>query len=64
MFYIDLEKDAPAKRMRDFEPNDSCRYWELGELEKQLTVAITVSDRGEIPQSLAFSKIDHAIKTQ
>jgi hypothetical protein len=62
LFYIDLEKDAPAKRMRDLEPNESCRYWELNELEKQLTVAITVSDRGEIPQSLAFSKIDNAKK--
>jgi len=59
LFCIDLEKDAPAKRMRDFNPNDSSRYWELDELEKQLTVAITVSDRGEIPQSLAFSKINN-----
>ncbi len=62
LFYIDLEKDAPAKRMRELEPNESCRYWELGELEKLLTVAITVSDRGEIPQSLAFSKIDNPTK--
>ena len=60
LFCIDLEKDAPAKRMRDFNPNDSSRYWELDELEKQLTVAITVSDRGEIPHSLAFSKINNA----
>ena len=62
LFYIDLEKDNAAKRMRDFEPNNSCRYWELDELEKQLSIAITVSDRGEIPQSLAFSKIDNAKK--
>ncbi len=59
VFYIDLEKDAPAKRMRDLDHNESCRYWELDELEKQLTIAITVSDRGEIPQSLAFAKINH-----
>lgn len=62
LFFIDLEKDEPAKRMRDAYASDSCRYWELDELEKQLTVALTVSDRGEIPQSLAFSKIDHAKK--
>ena len=62
VFYVDLEKDAAAKRMRNFEPNERCRYWELDELEKQLTIAITVSDRGEIPQSLAFSKIDHCRK--
>ena len=62
LFFIDLEKDEPAKRMRDAYASDSCRYWELDELEKQLTIAMTVSDRGEIPQSLAFSKIDHAKK--
>ena len=62
LFFIDLEKDEPAKRMRDAYASDNCRYWELDELEKQLTVAMTVSDRGEIPQSLAFSRIDHAKK--
>ena len=62
LFFIDLDKDIAAKRMRDAYASDGCRYWELDELEKQLAVAITVSDRGEIPQSLAFSKIDHAKK--
>jgi hypothetical protein len=62
VFYIDLEIDAAAKRMRNFEPNERCRYWELDELEKQLVVAMTVSDRGEIPQSLEFAKIDHTRK--
>lgn len=62
LFFIDLDKDIAAKRMRDAYASDSCRYWELDELEKQLQIAITVSDRGEIPQSLAFSKIDHAKK--
>ena len=62
VFYIDLEKDAAAKRMRNFEPNERCRYWDLDELEKHITIAITVSDRGEIPESLAFSKIENAKK--
>lgn len=59
LFYVDLEQDAPAKRMRDLAPYDTCRYWELDELEKVLTVAVTVSDRGEIPKSLALAKIHH-----
>lgn len=59
LFFVDLEIDAPAKRMREITPNDTCRYWELDELEKLLVVAITVSDRGEIPESLAFAKINH-----
>jgi hypothetical protein len=62
VFYIDMEKDLAARRMRDFEPNERCRYWELDELEKQLSVALTTSDRGEIPQSLVYAKIDNAKK--
>ena len=62
LFCIDLQLDAPAKRIREPQPTDSFRYWELDELEKLLTVAITVSDRGEIPQSLALAKIDNVKK--
>lgn len=58
LFFIDLEKDFPAKRMRNFEPNEQCRYWELDELEKQIKVGVTVSDRGEIPESLLGAKIE------
>ena len=65
LFCIDLEKDAPAKRMRDYNPNDSSRYWELDELEKQLTVAITVSDRGEItPHLLLPMAIEKQIRVR
>ncbi len=60
LFYIDLEKDAAAKRMRNFEPNEQCRYWELDELEKLITIALTVTDRGEIPDSLKLAKLDNA----
>ncbi len=62
LFYVDLEHDSPAKRMRNFEPNEDCRYWELDDFEKQLNVAITVTDRGEMPESLLFSKIDSVKK--
>lgn len=62
VFFIDLEKDLPAKRMRNFEPNEQCRYWELDELEKQIKVGITVTDRGEMPESLLIAKIDSVKK--
>jgi len=62
LFYVDIERDIPAKRMRNFEPSEDCRYWELDDLEKQLQVAITVTDRGEIPESLVFLKIDNVKK--
>jgi hypothetical protein len=59
LFYIDLEQDHAAKRMRKVEPTDSCRYWELDDLEKHLMKAITVTNRGEFPDSLIFSKINN-----
>ncbi|MGQ0442828.1 MAG: hypothetical protein ACT4OH_05180, partial [Methylophilaceae bacterium] len=59
LFFVDLERDIPAKRMRNFEPNDDCRYWELNDFEKMLTVAITVTERGEMPESLVSSKIEN-----
>ena len=62
LFYADLERDTPAKRIRNFEPNDNCRYWELDDIEKLAVVGITVTDRGEMPESLIFSKIDHVKK--
>lgn len=59
LFYIDLDQDVAAKRMRKVEPTDSCRYWELDDLEKNLMKAITVTNRGEFPGSLIFSKINN-----
>jgi hypothetical protein len=59
LFYVDLEQDTAAKRMRKFEATESCRYWELDDLEKLLRVAITVTDRGEFPDSLILSKINN-----
>ncbi|MFW5431280.1 MAG: hypothetical protein ACKE5Q_00690 [Methylophilaceae bacterium] len=58
LFYIDLEKDIEAKRIRQLEPNEHCRYWELDDLEKKIAIAITTSGRGEFPDSLILSKID------
>jgi cyclic-di-GMP-binding protein len=59
LFYIDLEKDAGAKRMRKVENIERCRFWELDELEKLITVAMNVSDRDEVPPNLAHIKIDN-----
>lgn len=59
LFYIDLEQDIAAKRLRKHETNENCRYWELDDLEKRLMIAITVTERGEFPDSLIFSKINN-----
>ena len=60
LFFIDCEKDAPAKRIRNVELNEHCRYWDLDDLEKQIAICINTSDRGEIPESLLISKITNA----
>lgn len=62
LFYIDLERDLAAKRIRKAEPEANCRYWEIDDFEKQLIVSINVTDRGEMPASLVFSKIDNIKK--
>lgn len=59
VFYIDLSKDFEARRMRKFEPNINCRYWELDDLEKQIAVGITQTARGELPDNLILSNIDN-----
>ena len=58
LFFIDLEQDVEAKRIRQPDSNKNYRYWELDDLEKQMLTAITVTGRGEFPNSLIFSKID------
>ena len=58
LFYIDLTKDHEARRMRQFEPTEYCRYWEIDDLEKKIAIAMTISSRGEFPESLILSEID------
>jgi hypothetical protein len=59
LFYIDLERDAAANRIRRHEPNENCRYWELDDLEKRLMIAMRVTERGEFPDNLIFAKINN-----
>jgi len=62
LFFIDTQQDAPAKRIRKLEPNLHCRYWELSAFEKQLTIGMTTTARGELPPNLMFAKVDNAKK--
>ncbi|HQN65336.1 MAG TPA: hypothetical protein PLR90_05710 [Methylophilus sp.] len=62
VFYINIEEDYPAKRLRSAVIGEQYRYWELDDLDKQLQVGITVTDRGEMPQSLVPAHIDSVRK--
>lgn len=46
LFYIDLNKDQGARRIRLFEPNPDCRYWDTDELTKKIQSTIEAIDKG------------------
>lgn len=46
LFYIDLSKDSPAKRIRHMQPSPSFRFWEVDQVTAKVKLAITsVEDR-------------------
>ncbi|MBA3696103.1 MAG: hypothetical protein H0W85_04950 [Methylotenera sp.] len=40
LFYVDLDKDSGAKRIRHFTPTNSCIYWQIDALEKEIAIMI------------------------
>ena len=40
LFYVDIEKDHGAKRMRHFTPTNTCIYWHIDGVEKFITEII------------------------
>lgn len=40
LFYVDLEKDTGAKRIRYFTPTNTCIYWQLDDLETTINKLI------------------------
>ena len=45
LFYVDLDKDSGAKRIRHFTPTNSCIYWKIDALERDIaTILDKVSD--------------------
>jgi len=46
LFYIDLNKDHGARRIRIFEPNPDCRYWDTDELSKKTQSTIEAINEG------------------
>lgn len=61
-FFIHLNKDKPAARVREIDATKSCLYWDLLTLEKEILVGITTTEHGEIPHKLSLTKIEHVKK--
>lgn len=40
LFFVDIEKDQGAKRMRHFTPTNTCIYWHIDDVEKFITHVI------------------------
>ena len=40
LFYVDLEKDSGAKRIRHFTPTNSCVYWQIDALERDIATIL------------------------
>ena len=43
LFYVDLDKDMGAKRIRHFTPTNSCIYWQIDDIEKEITLILDSS---------------------
>jgi hypothetical protein len=61
-FYINLNKDKPATRVREVDLSKSCLYWELQSLEKEIIIGMRATEQGDIPHKLALTKIDNGKK--
>ncbi len=41
LFYVDTATNAPAKRIRNFKPKDSCRYWNFDTVNLKIDLCLT-----------------------
>lgn len=49
LFYVDLDKDSGAKRIRHFTPTTSCIYWQIDALERDIAMILDrVSDNVDL----------------
>jgi hypothetical protein len=59
LFYVDLDKDTGAKRIRHFTPTNSCIYWQIDALERDITMML---DKVTDSASLAIFTANLAIE--
>jgi hypothetical protein len=47
LFYVNLAEDQGARRIRHFQPTDSCRYWEVDRITEGILHFRTLLQKGE-----------------
>lgn len=50
LFYVDTASDAPAKRIRNFKPADSYRYWSLDKVHLKIELCLSMIEYQMQPQ--------------
>jgi len=60
LFYVDVAINAPAKRIRNFTPTDTCRYWCLDELNFNVELGIALIESNAAHKHLVMKDFIHS----
>jgi hypothetical protein len=50
LFFVNLEEDKAGRRIRNFEPSPSCRYWRTDDLLAEIEIELEKAETGQIPE--------------
>lgn len=56
LFYVDTAGNVPAKRIRNFEPTDSCRYWCFDSINSKIELCLSAIEFNISPSQLALGE--------
>ena len=56
LFYVDSVVNVPAKRIRNFTPSDSCRYWCFDSINSKIELCISAIEFNISPRQLALGE--------
>ena len=54
LFYVDTGTNMPAKRIRNFTPTNSCRYWNFDSVNSKIELSVSAVELGIAPKQLGL----------
>jgi len=57
LFYVDINCDAPARRIRNFKPADSCRYWCVDSINAKIELCLSLIEFKISPKQQAMKAL-------